>query len=231
MQTFLAALDEVTSLYGRADVSWGEAHRIRKGTVDLPVSGGPGTAGCFRVLEFRKDGDGKLVANSGDSLVFAVEFSQPPKAYTVVAYSQSDVEGSPHFADQAPLFSAGKMKRGRVHRGRDPGAIAQDLSPRRRVIRRGLSVRTVVEVRQRLCKHDGENGSADYADTTEQILIPLRPFASFVVRSLPAITKAVRRLPHFPILSIRSICGSSFLTSLSTVAASAWETAPARCRA
>ncbi len=75
------------------------------------MSGGPGTAGCFRVLEFRKDSDGKLVANSGDSFVFAVEFSQPPKAYTVVAYSQSDVEGSPHFADQAPLFSAGKMKR------------------------------------------------------------------------------------------------------------------------
>ena len=29
----------------------------------------------------------------------------------MVAYSQSDVESSPHYADQAPLFSAGKMKR------------------------------------------------------------------------------------------------------------------------
>jgi acyl-homoserine-lactone acylase len=111
VQAFSAALDEVTRLYGRADVTWGETHRIRKGTVDLPVSGGPGTSGCFRVLDFRKDTDGKMVANTGDSWVFAVEFSQPPKAYTVVAYSQSDVEGSPHFADQAPLFSAGKMKR------------------------------------------------------------------------------------------------------------------------
>ena len=111
LKLFLEAFKDVTSTHGRADVTWGEAHRIRKGSVDLPISGGPGTMGCFRVLGFRKDNDGKLVANTGDSFVFAVEFSQPPKGYTVLAYSQSDVEGSPHFSDQAPLFAAHKMKR------------------------------------------------------------------------------------------------------------------------
>lgn len=109
--TFMPALAEVTRLYGRSDPTWGEVHRIRKGGVDLSVSGGSGLMGCFRVLEFRKDRDEKLVANSGDSWVFAVEFSEPPKAYTVVAYSQSDVPNSPHLADQAPLFSTNKMKR------------------------------------------------------------------------------------------------------------------------
>ncbi|MGD9723755.1 MAG: penicillin acylase family protein [Pirellulales bacterium] len=111
VKNFLAALEEVTRTYGRADVSWGEAHRLRKGSVDLPVSGGPGTAGCFRVLDFRSDADGRLAANTGDSFVFAVEFSEPPKGYSVLAYSQSEIEGSPHFADQAPLFAAGAMKR------------------------------------------------------------------------------------------------------------------------
>jgi acyl-homoserine-lactone acylase len=111
VQLFATAADEVRRVHGRLDVPWGEAHRIRKGTVDLPVFGGPGTSGCFRVLDFRRDADGKLVANTGDSFVFAVEFSQPPKAYSVLAYSQSDVPSSPHFADQAPLFAAGKMKR------------------------------------------------------------------------------------------------------------------------
>jgi acyl-homoserine-lactone acylase len=111
LKMFLEALADVNSSFGRADVAWGEAHRIRKGAVDLPVSGGPGTMGCFRVLDYRKAGDGKLVANTGDSFVFAVEFSQPPKAYSVLAYSQSDVEGAPHFSDQAALFAAGKMKR------------------------------------------------------------------------------------------------------------------------
>ncbi len=111
VQAFAAALDEVTRHFGRADVAWGEAHRLRKGSVDLPISGGSGLAGCFRVLGFQEAADHKLVANTGDSWVFAVEFSEPPQAYTVVAYSQSDVESSPHFADQAPLVSAGKMKR------------------------------------------------------------------------------------------------------------------------
>jgi len=108
--TFMAALAEVNRLYQKPDVAWGEVHRIRKGNVDLPVSGGSGLMGCFRVLEYRKDADNKLAANSGDSWVFGVEFSQPPKAFTVVAYSESDTKSSPHFADQAPLFSANKMK-------------------------------------------------------------------------------------------------------------------------
>jgi acyl-homoserine-lactone acylase len=111
VKTFLAAVEEVNRLYGRPDVTWGEAHRIRKGSDDHPISGGPATGGCFRVLGFRKDTDGKLVANTGDSWVFAVEFGDTPKAYSVLSYSQSDVEGSPHFNDQAPLVSAGKMKR------------------------------------------------------------------------------------------------------------------------
>ena len=107
---FHAALAEVGNLYGRPDVAWGEVHRIRKGEVDLPVTGGSGLMGCFRVLEFKKDKDDKLAANSGDSFVFAVEFSDPPRAFTNVAYSQSDVPTSAHFADQAPLFSANRLK-------------------------------------------------------------------------------------------------------------------------
>jgi acyl-homoserine-lactone acylase len=110
VKMFTPALAEVKRLYGRPDVAWGEVHRIRKGKVDLPLSGGSGLMGCFRVLDFRPDKDHKLVASGGDGWVFAVEFSQPPKAYTVVAYSESDIAGSPHLSDQAALFSANKMK-------------------------------------------------------------------------------------------------------------------------
>jgi len=111
VKTFVQALEEVTGFYGRHDVAWGEAHRIRKTGVDLPVSGGSGLQGAFRVLEFRRADDNKLVANSGDGWAFAVEFSEPPQAYTVLAYSESELENSPHYADQAPLFSANQMKR------------------------------------------------------------------------------------------------------------------------
>lgn len=111
VKTFAAALEEVTRRYGRTDMAWGDVHRVRKGDkVDLPVSGGPGELGCFRVIDYRIDADSKRVAKTGDSWVFAVEFSQPPRGYSVLAYSQSDVPTSANFADQAPLFTAGKMK-------------------------------------------------------------------------------------------------------------------------
>ena len=109
-KSFVAALDDVREQYGRADVSWGDSHRVRKQGVDLPLSGGSGLMGCFRVLDFRTDEDGKQVAMGGDSFVFAVEFSEPPRAYSVLAYSQSEIEGAPHYSDQAALFSAGQMK-------------------------------------------------------------------------------------------------------------------------
>jgi acyl-homoserine-lactone acylase len=40
-----------------------------------------------------------------------VEFSEPPRGYTVLAYSQSEIPGSPYYNDQAPLFAAGEFKR------------------------------------------------------------------------------------------------------------------------
>ena len=40
----------------------------------------------------------------------AVEFGETPRAYTIVGYSQSEVESTPHFSDQAALYSANQMK-------------------------------------------------------------------------------------------------------------------------
>ena len=60
---------------------------------------------------FREADDGRLVVSGGDSWVFCVEFAETPKAYTIVGYSQSEVPGSPHFSDQAALYSANQMKR------------------------------------------------------------------------------------------------------------------------
>ena len=110
-RTFAAALEECKRLYGRWDVTWGEVHRIRQGKVDLAIGGGSGRLGCFRVVGFRRSDDGKLVVSGGDSWVFAVEFTNPPRAYTIVGYSESEVEGSPHASDQASLYAANAMKR------------------------------------------------------------------------------------------------------------------------
>ena len=110
-EAFEWAVAETARRYGRWDVTWGEVHRVRRGTVDVPVGGCSGAMGCFRVLTFNRDQDGKLSANSGDGWVLAVEFGAIPRAYSVLAYGQSPDPASPWHADQAEMFAKGRMKR------------------------------------------------------------------------------------------------------------------------
>ncbi len=47
----------------------------------------------------------------GDAWVLAVEFDDPPRAYSVLGYGQSAREDSPHYSDQAELFATGRLKK------------------------------------------------------------------------------------------------------------------------
>ncbi len=111
VEMFPRAMESVRSSWGGWDVAWGEVHRVRRGEVDVPVGGGSSGLGCFRVLRYSKAEDGKLVADRGDAWVLAVEFSDPPRAYSILAYGQSSREDSPHFEDQAEMFARNEMKR------------------------------------------------------------------------------------------------------------------------
>lgn len=106
-----AAIPQVRQRYGRLDVPWGEVHRVRVGGKDVPVGGCPGDLGCFRVLQFQDEPDGKRAARGGDGWVLAVEFGPVPRAYSVLAYGESSLPGSPHNGDQGELFAKGEMKR------------------------------------------------------------------------------------------------------------------------
>jgi acyl-homoserine-lactone acylase len=84
------AAADMKTRYGSLDVPWGDVHRVRRGTVDVPVGGCSGALGCFRVLNFTRDpADGKLVANSADGSALAVEFGDVPRAYSVLAYGEA----------------------------------------------------------------------------------------------------------------------------------------------
>ncbi len=104
------AADSVRHRFSRIDVSWGEAHRIRIGTRDMPVGGCRGDLGCFRVLWYRDEADGKLAAQGGDGWILAVEFGDVPRAYSVLAYGESSRPDSPWFGDQAKRFAEGDLK-------------------------------------------------------------------------------------------------------------------------
>lgn len=111
VEAFTWAVEETTRRHGAVDVAWGEVYRVRRGTVDVPVGGCPGRLGCFRVLGFTRQDDGKYAATTGDGWVLAVEFGDEPKAYSVLAYGQSARPDSPWHADQAAMFARGEMKR------------------------------------------------------------------------------------------------------------------------
>ena len=111
-EAFTWAVGETIRRHGRLDVAWGEVHRVRRGNVDVPVGGCSGALGCFRVLNFRTDDDGKRSVIGGDGWVLAVEFGRDvPRAYSVLAYGQSPKETSAHHADQAEMFARGEMKK------------------------------------------------------------------------------------------------------------------------
>jgi acyl-homoserine-lactone acylase len=111
VEAFAWAVDETRRRHGSPDVAWGEVYRVRRGAVDVPVGGCPGALGCFRVLGFSRDDDGKFAANTGDGWVLAVEFGDQPRAYSVLAYGQSAKPESPWHADQAAMFARGELKR------------------------------------------------------------------------------------------------------------------------
>jgi acyl-homoserine-lactone acylase len=107
---FVDAVRETAARFGSWNVAWGDVHRVRRGNVDEPASGCAGALGCFRVLNFSAADDGRRVASGGDGWVLAVEFTTPPRAYSILAYGQSPKTDSPHHDDQAALFARGKMK-------------------------------------------------------------------------------------------------------------------------
>jgi acyl-homoserine-lactone acylase len=111
IDAFTWSVAETARRHGSADVSWGAVHRVRRGSVDVPVGGCSGDIGCFRVLQYRADTDGKLQAVGGDGWILAVEFGAEPRAYSVLAYGESPREDSPYFSDQAAMFARGELKK------------------------------------------------------------------------------------------------------------------------
>jgi acyl-homoserine-lactone acylase len=110
-ESLVRAMEETIAQHGRMDIPWGDVHRVRRGNVDVPVSGCGGALGCFRVLSFQNAPDGKRMVSGGDGWTLAVEFAEVPRAYSILGYGQSNRPESPHYSDQAEMFARGEMKR------------------------------------------------------------------------------------------------------------------------
>lgn len=104
---FREAVAWLKAHHGRLDPEWGEVNRLVRGSVSLPISGGPDTLRAVYPKAIRDDG--KLHMSAGDTWIALVEWdadgSQTARVISPFGSATLD-EASPHYADQAPLFAA-----------------------------------------------------------------------------------------------------------------------------
>ena len=110
-----SAAASVKKQYGSEDIAWGDVHRYRfPGGIDLPAGGASGVYGVYRVQRFQNTADKKQVvspgAGFGDAWVISVEFSQPVKAWSVLAYGESADPDSKHCCDQIGVFAGERLR-------------------------------------------------------------------------------------------------------------------------
>lgn len=127
--------EHMVATYGRADLTWGDVHRVGRGDADYPVGGGimptgvkrdgltgyaaslpvpkPAVAqASLRALNFAEDPQTKrLRLIGGQRVPFVVHFTRTgAQSYAETLWGVSDNPDSPHYSDQALLSSEKQLR-------------------------------------------------------------------------------------------------------------------------
>lgn len=97
--------------FGRLDPPMSDLLRLRQGEVDLPLDGGSDTLRASTTWDVHDDG--RLALRHGDSFLMFVEWAPGARvqSQSIQPFGAAITRpGSPHFADQAPLFSRHELK-------------------------------------------------------------------------------------------------------------------------
>jgi len=111
VDSFKLAVDSLLQHHGKIDVTWGMVNRLVRGQQSWPMSGGPDILRA--VYGWPLSNEGTLEANTGDSYI---QFSTWPEndSYQVSSINTYGAAmtrpESKHYADQSPLFAAGKER-------------------------------------------------------------------------------------------------------------------------
>jgi acyl-homoserine-lactone acylase len=98
--------------YDTLHVIWGDVIRLRRGSLDLPGNGLPGTLGAIRTINTGPFVNGRTAIEGGDTFYAVLEFSKtgPPVGEALLGYGNWSRVGSKHVDDQLPLASQKKMR-------------------------------------------------------------------------------------------------------------------------
>ena len=110
MEKLGAAARGLQSHFGRLDVPWTDVLRLRRGPVDLGLFGGPD---LLHAVYGQPGDDGRIEGVAGDSYILLVEWDPQGRvsSRSIHPYGSATLDArSPHYADQAPLFAAGRLK-------------------------------------------------------------------------------------------------------------------------
>ena len=123
------AMTILKSHFGRLDPEWGQVNRFRRGTLDLPIDGGPD---IYRAVYGKQQDDGTLTAVDGDTFIMFVTWDRNGKlsSQSIHQYGSATLDSSsPHYADQTPLFVKMQLKPVWFTEDELKGHIARDYRP------------------------------------------------------------------------------------------------------
>lgn len=105
------AASDLEAGFGRLDPLWGEANRLRRGDLNLPVDGGPDTLRAIYSLSDYSKGAGEAIA--GDTYIMVSEWAADGarSLRTIHQFGAATLDqSSVHYADQAPMFASEEWK-------------------------------------------------------------------------------------------------------------------------
>lgn len=110
-QALAQAMAEYIEGYGRIDPEWREVNRLRRDSIDLPLTGAPDVLRAIYSIDNPKDGP--LSAIAGDSYILYSDWNEEgvQTVQTIHQYgSATQDKKSVHFADQAEIFANESFK-------------------------------------------------------------------------------------------------------------------------
>lgn len=104
------AVEAMQATYGRLDVPWGEVHVLRRGDTAFQMGGSTQDAAALHQTWVEVGDRGAMAMTGGSAFAMVVSLTQPVRAWSALAFGNSENPASPHFSDQAALQSRNAFK-------------------------------------------------------------------------------------------------------------------------